>query len=363
MGSEISSQSGSVTVNSLTAEWATALPLFTDVLRRPAFDPAQVDLGKKRLAEEIIRTPDSPDSLAFREFRRRLYAGNPRGRWATAEEVRHLTREDVEALHRSFFFPDRIILGFSGDFDRTHLLRTLEERLGDWQPAPRPLTRVPYPTDGEMDVALHLVDRDLPQTTLVLGHLAPPKDHPDHAALLVANFILGEGGFNSRMVREIRSDRGLAYSVGSYYRGDLGYGVLVASAKTRNDAVPEVLGRLTGIMEEMRSGGITPQELDWARDSILNGMIFRYDSPSAILSEAMSLAYDGLPGDFIDRLAAAIRALTPEEVSRAAARHLHPERLSTVILGRWSEFHHELPGDRARVRERVAPDGSVVPAE
>ncbi len=176
---------------------------------------------------------------------------------------------------------------------------------------------------------------------------------------MLANFILGEGGFNSRMMREIRSNRGLAYSVGSFYRGDIGYGVFVSWCKTRNQTAPEVLGLMTGLMEEMRRGEITEEELSWAREAIINGMIFRYSSTSTLLSEAMRLEYDGLPPDYIRELKKKIQEATLDSVREVARKHLDPDGATVVILGNGSEYEGPWPGERALNSLEVTPEGEI----
>ncbi len=359
MESSIGNQSGSVSVNAMTENLDDALRLFADVLRRPAFDEGKLELARRKAIEEIVRTADDPDSLAFREFRRLLYAGDPRGRSATVEEVKGITRQDLVDFHSRSFYPDRVILGFSGDFDSTAVVEKLEKLFGDWTPSGEPAPPLPVPDGAAADRHINLIEKDLPQATMAMGHLAPSKTSPDYVPFMLADFILGQGGFNSRLTREVRSNRGLAYSVGSFYRGDIGYGVFVASGKTANSTAVEVLNVMAGIIEEMRTLGVTQEETAWAKDSIINGMIFRYSSSAAVLGEAMALEYDRLPPDFAERVKERIQKATAAEASNAARKWLNFGAATVVVLGKEAEYKGDWPPDRTLQRFTVDSEGRV----
>jgi zinc protease len=363
MGADISNQSGSVTLDAPAADLDTALVLLAGVLRNPAFEEGRFEQAKRRMIEETRRQGDDPGGLAYREFRRLLYAGDPRGRTPTAADLEALTRADTAALHRELFRPDRIILGFSGDFRGPDLLARLEALFGDWSPSGLPPPPFPVPDPAAADRGLAVIDKDLAQATVILGRFAPPRESDDHIPFMIADYILGSGGFNSRLTREIRSNRGLAYSAGSFYRGDNRYGVFVASCQTANGTAAEAFGLMAGEIGRMQIDGVTADELAWARDSILNAMVFRYASSAAVVAEAMGLEYDGLPADFTARVAERLRTVDAAAVSGAAARWLDPGAGTAVVLGRESELGRDWSGGRTIRRYRVEEDGRVVPSD
>lgn len=360
MSSGITNQSGIVSFNALSEDFDTALGLFADVLRRPAFDPGKLDVAKQNMAEEILRVADNPDSLTFREFRRLFYTDHPRGRSPKVEEIRSLSGGEVLDFYGRYFHPDRIILGFSGDLETGPLLERLEELFGDWEPLGGPPPEFPVPDIGANDVNINLIDKDLPQASIAVGQFAPPKDSPDYAPFMLASYILGEGGFHARLTREIRSNRGLAYSAGSFFRGDIGYGVFVAYVKTKNESAVEVLRLIGEITEEMKRDGVLGEELAWATESIINSMIFRYSSSAAVLDESLALDYDGLPPDYITRLKERIEKTTAEEVKAAAEKYLNAGRETIVILGKESEYRGEWPRERRIKRLLLSPEGEIL---
>jgi zinc protease len=166
-----------------------------------------------------------------------------------------------------------------------------------------------------------------------MGHLAPPKDSPDYFAFSVLEHILGGAGFSSRLMSQIRSDRGLAYSVGSFYRGDIGYGVFGAYCMTKSGSALEAARLMRGIVRRVADEGVTAAELRRAKDAIANNLIFSVDGSRDVVAQRMSFEYDGLPADFLERYRDRVEAVTLEDVRRAAARLLLPEALSVVAVG------------------------------
>jgi zinc protease len=152
------------------------------------------------------------------------------------------------------------------------------------------------------------------------------------------NYILGGGGFNSRLTEEIRSNRGLAYSVGSSYRAEVDYGVFFAYCKTGPSTAREATGTMLQILDRVSREGVTEQELLWAQEALINGFIFSVDSPAEVVSRRISHAYDGLPADYLERYAERLGSVTGEQVRDAARRHLRPQGGSMVVVGDDRQF-------------------------
>jgi predicted Zn-dependent peptidase len=328
----IGRQSGSASLSVLSPDLPIGVELLADVLRRPLFDPEEVERVKRRKIEEIRRSNDEPDEIAFREFRAAVYGDDPRGRRSSPEMVAALTREDLVAFHAGSFFPDRILLGVSGMFDEEEILTLLRRHFGDWVPAAAAAPAFPLPT-RPAQAGAHLAAKELPQSTIIMGHLAPSKDSPEFAAFTLLDHVLGGSGFGSRLTSQIRSDRGLAYSVGSFYRGDIGYGVFGAYCMTKSASTLEAAHLMRGIIERVRAEGVSAEELREAKDAIVNNLIFSIDATDEVVAQRIGFAYDGLPQDFLERFRDRIEAVSPEDVRRTAQRFLRPEAMATVVVG------------------------------
>jgi len=334
-------ESGSATLSVQKKDFPKALAIFSDLLQKPAFDDEQLDLAKKQEIEAIRRSDDDPEEIAYREFRKVLYPGNPRGRTPSPESIRRIQREDLSAFHKKFFRPNRILLGISGDFKKEEMIAALEKSFQNWEPSFRDLPFVPNPVPADSR-ATYYVPKDLPQATILLGHLSIPLNHPDHLPFKVANFILGGGGFNSRLTREIRSNQGLAYGVGSFYQGRVGYGVFGAFCQTKSASVHRTISLMEEIIAGMKKRKPSFEELDWAKNTLTNQFIFSFASSASIVSQRIQLEYDGLPEDYLEKYPERIAAITLEDLDRVVEKNLHPERSLLVVVGKEQDFDQPL---------------------
>ena len=181
---------------------------------------------------------------------------------------------------------------------------------------------------------VRFVGKDTSQTHLRLGHLSIKENDPDYVALAIANDILGGSSFRSRLFNDVRSKRGLAYSVGSRLNtGMHDQGVWLMRAETKLISTQEVIERFVANIERMRAEPVTEAELAEAKEAYVNSFVFSFSSPSAIVSRLVELEYDGLPKDFLQQLRAKVVRLTKEDVLAAAKKHLHPDRLKIVAVG------------------------------
>jgi zinc protease len=316
-----------------TADLDQGVGLLTDMMRRPLFEPQRVELARRRMLESIRREADSSAVVAQKTLVSALYQGHALGAMPTLESVEAIEREDLERFHRRFIRPDNLWLAVSGDIDR----KTLESLLGrlfeGWNSVSQPSPQL-QPLPLEHPSSISLVRKEIPQTTVLMGQRGIEKSDPDLYALRVLDFILGGGSFNSRLMQEIRSKRGLAYSVYSYFQvGRRLPGLFVAGAETKNATVAEVVGLMRQEMENMTREPVTEEELVLAKDSLINSFVFAFDDSHEIVSQTMRLIFYGYPDDYLVRYRDRLAAVTAEDVLAAARRHLHPKTQTVVLVG------------------------------
>jgi predicted Zn-dependent peptidase len=317
-----------------------ALGIFSEVMRSPAFNEEKVELAKMKMIESIRRQNDDPLTIASREFKRKVYQGDPRGRVRTIEGVRRITRQDLIEFHRIAFTPNNILIGISGDFEKEGILDSISKVFGDWEKDSESIPSRPIP-ESRYESSVVYAQRLLPQSTILLGHLCCPKNHPDYFPMVVLNDILGEG-FNSRLMKEIRSNRGLAYSVGSFYRGDIDYGVFGAYAMTKSETTATVIELILSELNRIIDEGVTPEELTWAKDSIINKYIFSFASTAGLVEQYISLEYDNLPEDYLETYPGMISAVNLEDIKRVAKDYLKPDKSILVVVGNDEGFEKPL---------------------
>jgi predicted Zn-dependent peptidase len=332
----IGRQSGSASLDVLSKDLKRGLQIFAGLLRAPAFDPGRVELAKLQAMEGIRRRQDNPGSVVGREFVKLLYgADHPSARESSIDSVKRISRDDLIAFHRDTIRPNGMILGVTGDFKKDEMLAALRDAFGDWKKGTVPELKIADVPEREASKpAVRFINKETSQTHLRVGHLSIKESDPDYVPLAIANDILGGSSFRSRLFNDVRTKRGLAYSVGSRLNtGMHDQGVWLVRAETKLDSTQEVIGRFVANIERMRTELVSDAELAEAKEAYVNSFVFSFSSPSAIVSRLVELEYDGLPKDFLQQLRERVVKLTKEDILAAAKKHLHPERLKIVAVG------------------------------
>jgi predicted Zn-dependent peptidase len=340
----IGGESGTAGLDILKKDLPRGLAIFADMLRAPAFEPAKVEQAKRQVLEAIRRRPDNPAGIAAREFRKLIYgADHPFGRESTTDTVSRITREDLVAFHRQFFVPNSLMLGVTGDFEKAAMLEALRKAFGDWKPQAAALPPIPPVTASTSSRSVNVLHRDITQTHLRVGHLSVKEDDPDYFALALLEDILGGNSFTSRLFRDVRSRQGLAYSVGSrLFPGNLGPGVIMLQALTKAPTTHQTLSSMLDQMERLRKEPVTDEELQLAKDAFLNSFVFSFADAGQIVGRLMSLEYHGLPKDFLQRFRDSVVKLTKMDLLRVAYKHLHPDRVIILAVGKDDAFEKPL---------------------
>jgi zinc protease len=339
--SSIGEENGTVTLNVFSRDLDRGLAIFHDVLTAPAFDAAKLELKRNQMLESIRRRNDQVSSIVQREWRHLVYKGSHQGRISTAATVKAITQADLVGFHQKCYFPNNIILCICGDFDEEPMLTRIDKLFAGWEPrkvAIAPAPQIPL----AFAPSLNCIEKEVPQSTIRMGHLGVTRNDPDWHALEVFDSILGGNGFASRLMRQVRSDRGLAYSVASAVTGGRGRGVVLVGAQTKSKSTVETTTLMQSIVKDLRASPVTPDELKTAKESILNSFVFQFTSSYGNVTHQADLEYLGLPADWYDTYQAKIAAVTAQDVLRVAKEHVFPDKFITLIVGKQSEFDKPL---------------------
>jgi zinc protease len=359
VGISIGRQSGSASLDVLSKDLKRGLQILAGLIRTPAFEPARVELAKLQAIEGIRRRQDNPGSIVGREFVKLLFgADHPTARESSIESITRVTRDDLVAFHRKTIYPNGLMLGVTGDFDKSAMLALLREVFGDWEKGEVPvLTIADVPQSPMAKPVVRFVNKETSQTHLRVGHLSIKEQDPDYVALAIANDILGGSSFRSRLFNDVRTKRGLAYSVGSRLNSGVhDQGVWLMRAETKLPSTEEVITRFVANMERMRTELVTDRELAEAKEAYVNSFVFSFASPSVIVGRLMELEYDGLPKDFLQQLRARVIALTKDEILAASKKHFHPDRLTIVAVGAGEALPKLLSGFGEVKEIKLAPE-------
>lgn len=312
------------------------LDLLSQILREPAFEETKLQLALSLKKEELRRITDNPQKLAFREFNRLLYPDDPRGRYFTTASLQNIQRKDLMAFHREYFYPANMMIAISGDISKKEAVNKIRQYFGHWNDSRHALD-VPSPPKQTRH-GIFFLRKELPQSTVVSGEFTVSKVHPDYYAFSILDFIIGSGGFPSRIFTAVRNNEGLAYSAGSFYRARTHYGVFGTYAFTKTSSTFQSLHLINDILHDVTTGSVTEKELDWAKKSMLNSFIFSFEQPGQIAVQQMTLTYDRLPDDYLMTYRKKIDAVTRNDLKRVAAKYLNEKKRLTLIVGDTDQF-------------------------
>jgi len=337
--SGIGETSGSVSFTSMKETTDQVMAAFRDVLTGPEFRQDKIDLYKTQLASSISRRNDDAHGIAQREFSDIVYGrDNPYGwriEYATLERI---TRADVEAFYQRYFFPANVMLAIRGDFDPAAMKAKVEKLFAGWT-AQQPPVPAFLPVAATARPGTYLaVKEDVTQTFFVLGHLGGVLRDQDYPALEVMADILG-GGFRSRLFQRVRTQMGAAYEISANWGATYDHpGLFDISGSTKSASTVDTLKAIEQEMARIRTSEVSAEELETAKQSALNSLVFAFDTRAKTLGRLLTYEYYGYPKDFIDRYQKALAAVTRADVLRVAREHLKPAEVTVVAVGNPKDF-------------------------
>jgi zinc protease len=342
--SAVSSETISLTLNALAKDADRALQLFEDMIRRPAFDPAPLETYRGQVVEDLRRLADSPSRLMAQEFAQIMYTDtHPLGRPLTQTQARAVQRGSLLAFHRQFVRPDNMYLAIVGDFSVDELEAKIRARFGDWNAAgPRDLPPLPK-VDPRFERAVYTLARDLAQASVILGHFGIDRTNPDRFAIQIMDYILGGGGFTSRIMERVRTEEGLAYAVASSFTTSTrDIGLFRVTLQTKNENVPRAVGVILEEMRRLQEYPVSTEELRGAKDAFINSFVFHFSSRFRTVAQLLVLELDGYPPDYYETLLDRYRAVTVEDIQRVAGRYLRPDATTILSVGDVARFESAL---------------------
>lgn len=336
------SDSTSISLDCLKGDFDAVFAMFLDLLHNPEFRPDKLELAKDQMYTNISRRNDDVNSISHRESRIIAYGkDNPYARVPEYATVAAVTREDLLKWHGQYIYPNNIIFGINGDFDPKAMQTKLEQAFASWQKGPdakKPEIRFEQPKP-----ALYFVRKtDVNQSSIDMIDLGIERSNPDYFAVSVMNELFG-GGFSSRLFNNLRSGKGLAYSVG----GGVGYGwdrpgLTNLQMQTKSGSTVQGLEGLDGEIDDLRKTPPSAEELKKAKDNILNSFIFQFDTPEKVLHEKMTYEFYHYPLDFLERYRREVEKVTAADVNRVANKYVHKERMAVLVVGNDAAFDKPL---------------------
>jgi zinc protease len=340
----IGGESGSMSFVATSAKFAPTLDVLADMLLNSTFPADALERLRAQRLVALTQGKAQPATIATRVFPRVLYgAQHPYGRFTTEASIKAITRDDVVNFQKEYLQPGRALVTVVGDVTAATAKQIVEKAFSGWAKAgSRP--DFSYPAAPERQkTTIYLVDRPgAAQSTFSIGLPGPPRTTPDYYAMQVMNTLLG-GMFQSRLNANIREDKGYSYGVNSSFAYGKGPGPFRAGGDIVGDktdaALVEFMKELRGIDGERP---VTDEELETAKDSLIQRLPGAFASVSAINGALTSLWLQGLPDDYYQQYTKAVAAVSKEDVVRVAKKYIDLDHLAIVIVG-----------DRASIEEKL----------
>ena len=342
--SSMEETSASLTFSALKETAGDVFEVFKEVITDPEFRQDKVDLALAQARSGIARRNDNPGGIPDRELMSILYGRDtPYGWQVEYTDLAHIHREDLIQFYRRYYFPKNIMLAVYGDFSTPQMRDQLERLFADWKVEQTPVPPFP-PVTAKPAPGLYLADKsDVTQTFFAIGELGGTFRDKDYPALEVASNILGQG-FSSRLVSEIRTKLGYAYSVAAVWAANYNHpGTFRIVGSTKSASTTETIQAIRVEIDKLRTSEVTERELEEAKQAALNSFVFYFDSPSKTLNRVMRYEYFGYPKDFLFEYQKAVSAVTRADVLRVAKQHILPEELAIVAVGNPKDFGKPLP--------------------
>ncbi|ODA67208.1 Peptidase M16 [Methyloligella halotolerans] len=318
----------------LTARKEEAFDLLKTVLTEPRFDEDATERVKGQILAGLKLDQNNPVNVASRAWSELAFAGHPYGLpiKGSFETVPSIMPDDLKGYADRVFARDNLIVVAVGDIDPETLAKDLDHIFGGL-PEKSQLAPVPDATLAAGPVR-EVVEMDIPQSIVQFGLQGVMRADPDFLPAYVLNYIIGGGGFNSRLMEEVRVKRGLAYSVNSHLFPFQHAAVFMGRVATKNEAVGESLDVIKEQLSRIAREGPTEEELEDAKRYLTGAYALRFDSSSSIANQLLFLEVEGLGVDYVHERNGLIEAVTLDEVKRVAHRMLDADRLITTIVGK-----------------------------
>ena len=333
LGGELDNDRAAFKLRTLTSESAKALTTFKQILHKPDFPQAVLDREKTRIIAGLKESATQPESISSKAFMRALYPNHPYGLDDSGEidTITAMKREDLIAFYNTFYSAKSATIALIGDMTEAQA-KAIADEIAAGLPQGSAVTKiaeVTLPTAGNTQNINHPAS----QAHILLGSTGIKRGDADYFPLYVGNYILGGGGFVSRLTEEVREKRGLVYSVYSYFMPMAELGPFQIGLQTKKEQAGGAMKVVNATVAKFIQNGVTEKELKAAKDNLTGGFPMRIDSNAKILDYLSVIGFYKLPLTYLDDFNKEITKVTTKKIKDAFKRRVKPENFVVVIVG------------------------------
>lgn len=317
----------------LKKDIALGFDLLSDIILNPAFPEDELRKKVTRIKGSLKAGEEDPGFVASKAFIKEVFGSHPYGRLVqgSEESLDRIRRDDLAAFHKSYYRPDNSIMSVVGDITPDEVKALLEKHFSAWKSKSITPTSLPELTNAKKRNTI-IVDKELTQANIILGHLGVSRSDPDYYAVSVMNYILGGGGFESRLMQNVREEKGLAYDISSFFNAEKAGGSFEVSLQTKNESANLAIEEILKEIKKIRSEPVSDRELSDAKAFLTGSFPMRIETGARIANFLVAVEYYGLGMGYMDEYPAYINSITKEDLLRVAKKYLDPENYVLVIV-------------------------------
>lgn len=342
IGAEVSSGGGddyaTASLRLLKKDLGTGLELLSDILIHPSFPEPELQRIRQEILGQLIAEKDDPGGVADKAFNQIVFGAHPyhRPSEGTEQTLPAITRADIARFYDEYYRPNNTIMTIVGDLTESEAADLIKTHFSSWLQKPVPTVTL-SPAAALDKPIVKRIDKDLTQANIILGHLGIDRKNPDYYAVTVMNYILGGGGFSSRLMSTLRDNQGLAYSINSHFAVSAFPGSFSVSLQTRNAAAQQAIDGVLAEIRKIRTSPVTDRELEETKAFLIGSFPLRIDTGSKIANLLAQIEYYDLGLDYAERYPKLIGAVTKTDVQRVAQKYLDPDHLALVVVAKQDE--------------------------
>lgn len=327
----------------LSSDIEKVLNLFMSVIIEPSFDSKKTELWKLKYKEVIKRRKDSPETIAKLTLRRALFGiDNSYGKTLNIDDIDKVTRIELLRAHRRLFIPERAVLAIKSNLSLETIKKLLDSSLSKWETLNREIKTsakyIDYSKPG-----IYFAEKDLQQSTVYIGMPGPKRLAPDYSEIEIFNNIFGTSGFNSLLMQKLREDQGLVYGIYGAITSDVNVGLNIIAFQTKTESTVKAINESLKILDQMKQGDFTDENLKSAKLIIKNSYVFKYDSLGKLLQREVVKDLLDFPKDYDETYIEKAMNVTREDVVNVANKYWDYNKLAIIVVGN-KEIKEEIKG-------------------
>lgn len=340
IGASLDSSAGSdfstINLSVLKKDIDTGFEIFSDILLNPTFPEEEIKRKKDIIIGSLRQSEENPSFVVDKVFRKEVYGDHPYGRLITGTEetINSINREDIVKFHHDYYRPNNAILSIVGDVTSEELQNLIDKYLAKWEKSSIPAE--PKVSEVAKGKKVIQIDKDLTQANIIIGHRGIKREDPDYYAVTVMNYILGGGGFSSRLMQTVRDEMGLAYDIHSFFDSRKKGGLFSINVQTKNETANTVIEEILKELKRIKTESVSDQELDDAKAYLTGSFTRRFDTNKKIADMLVAIEYFNLGLDYLEKYPEYIKSVTKDDIIRVAKKYLDTDNYILVVAAKQS---------------------------